>query len=144
MSNLWNDNYKFQTWLKVEIAVCEAQAELGYIPKEAVAEIKAKANFDPRRILEIEAEVNHDVIAFLTNINEFVGDAGRYIHMGMTSSDMLDTALALQLVASLNLLLQSLGRLIVAIRNKAREYKYTVMIGRSHGIHAEPISLVLN
>ncbi|WP_044304431.1 adenylosuccinate lyase [Richelia intracellularis] len=140
MSNLWNDNYKFQTWLKVEIAVCEAQAELGYIPKEAVAEIKTKANFDPRRILEIEAEVNHDVIAFLTNINEFVGDAGRYIHMGMTSSDMLDTALALQLVASLNLLLQSLGRLIVAIRNKAREYKYTVMIGRSHGIHAEPIS----
>ena len=140
MGNLWTDNYKLQTWLQVEIAVCEAQAELGYIPKEAVAEIKAKACFDPQRVLEIEAKVRHDVIAFLTNVNEYVGDAGRYIHLGLTSSDMLDTALALQLVASLDLLLQRLEDLIVAIRNKAREHKYTVMIGRSHGIHAEPIS----
>jgi adenylosuccinate lyase len=140
MGNLWNENYKLQTWLQVEIAVCEAQAELGYIPKEAVAEIKAKANFDPKRVLEIEAEVRHDVIAFLTNVNEYVGDAGRYIHLGLTSSDVLDTALALQLVASLDILLQRLEDLIGAIRNKAREHRYTVMIGRSHGIHAEPIT----
>lgn len=140
MGNLWNENYKLQTWLQVEIAVCEAQAELGYIPKEAVAEIKAKANFDPKRVLEIEAEVRHDMIAFLTNVNEYVGNAGRYIHLGLTSSDVLDTALALQLVASLDILLQRLEDLIQAIRNKAREHRYTVMIGRSHGIHAEPIT----
>jgi adenylosuccinate lyase len=140
MGNLWNETYKLQTWLQVEIAVCEAQAELGYIPSEAVAEIKAKANFDPKRVLEIEAEVRHDMIAFLTNVNEYVGDAGRYIHLGLTSSDVLDTALALQLVASLDILLQRLEDLIQAIRNKAREHRYTVMIGRSHGIHAEPIT----
>ncbi|MDJ0797173.1 MAG: adenylosuccinate lyase [Calothrix sp. MO_167.B12] len=140
MGNLWTETYKLKTWLQVEIAVCEAQAELGYIPKEAVAEIKAKANFDPQRVLEIEAEVRHDVIAFLTNVNEYVGDAGRYIHLGLTSSDVLDTALALQLVASLDLLLERLEDLIGAIRKKARVHRHTVMIGRSHGIHAEPIS----
>ncbi len=104
MGDLWSETYKLKTWLDVEIAVCEAQAELGYIPAAAVAEIKAKANFDPKRVLEIEAEVRHDVIAFLTNVNEYVGDVGRYIHLGLTSSDVLDTALALQLVASLDLL----------------------------------------
>jgi adenylosuccinate lyase len=140
MGNLWTDFYKFKTWLQVEIAACEAQAELGYIPSDAVEEIKAKANFDPKRILEIEAEVRHDVIAFLTNVNEYVGEAGRYIHLGLTSSDVLDTALALQLVASLDVLSQRLEDLIGAIRQKAREHKHTVMIGRSHGIHAEPIT----
>jgi adenylosuccinate lyase len=140
MGNLWNETYKLQTWLQVEVAVCEAQAELGYIPKAAVAEIKAKANFDPKRVLEIEAEVRHDMIAFLTNVNEYVGDAGRYIHLGLTSSDVLDTALALQLVASLDIWLERLEDLIQAIRNKAKEHRYTVMIGRSHGIHAEPIT----
>ncbi len=89
MGNLWTDRYKYQTWLEVEIAVCEAQAELGYIPADAVEEIKAKANFDPDRILEIEAEVRHDVIAFLTNVNEYVGEPGRYIHLGLTSSQKL-------------------------------------------------------
>jgi len=140
MGNLWTDYYKLKTWLQVEIAVCEAQAELGYIPKEAVEEIKAKANFDPQRVLEIEAEVRHDVIAFLTNVNEYVGDAGRYIHLGLTSSDVLDTALALQLVASLNLILEELEKLIQAIRYQAQQHRYTVMVGRSHGIHAEPIT----
>ena len=140
MGNLWTDDYKFQTWLRVEIAVCEAQAELGYIPKEAVEEIKAKAQFDPKRILEIEAEVRHDVIAFLTNVNEYVGDAGRYIHLGMTSSDMLDTALSLQMVDSLQVILIHVENLIQAIRYKAQEHRDTVMIGRSHGIHAEPIT----
>jgi adenylosuccinate lyase len=140
MGNIWTEEYKLKTWLKVEIAVCEAQAELGYIPAQAVEQIKAKANFDPQRVLEIEAEVRHDVIAFLTNVNEYVGEAGRYIHLGLTSSDVLDTALALQLVASLDILLQRLQDLIDAIRQKAKEHRYTVMIGRSHGIHAEPIT----
>ena len=140
MGNLWTEAYKLKTWLQVEIAVCEAQAELGYVPIEAVEEIKAQANFDPKRVLEIEAEVRHDVIAFLTNLNEYVGDAGRYIHLGLTSSDVLDTALSLQLVASLDMLLQRLEDLIEAIRQKAKEHRYTVMVGRSHGIHAEPIT----
>ncbi|MBU7585964.1 MAG: adenylosuccinate lyase [Nostoc sp. TH1S01] len=140
MGNLWTEFYKFKTWLQVEIAACEAQAELGYIPSGAVEEIKAKANFEPKRILEIEAEVRHDVIAFLTNVNEYVGEAGRYIHLGLTSSDVLDTALALQLVASLDVISQRLADLIEVIRQKAREHKHTVMIGRSHGIHAEPIT----
>lgn len=140
MGNLWTEAYKLKTWLQVEIAACEAQAELGYIPSEAVEEIKAKANFDPKRVLEIEAEVRHDVIAFLTNVNEYVGDAGQYIHLGLTSSDVLDTALALQLVASLDILLQRLEDLMSAIRERANEHRHTVMVGRSHGVHAEPIT----
>ena len=140
MGEIWTDNYKLKTWLQVEIAVCEAQAELGYIPSSAVEEIKAKANFDPQRVLEIEAEVRHDVIAFLTNVNEYVGDAGRYIHLGLTSSDVLDTGIALQLVVSLNLILERLEELIQAIRYQAQQHRYTVMVGRSHGIHAEPIT----
>lgn len=140
MGEIWTDTYKLKTWLQVEIAVCEAQAELGYIPKEAVEEIKAKADFDPQRVLEIEAEVRHDVIAFLTNVNEYVGDAGRYIHLGLTSSDVLDTGLALQMVISLNLILEKLEELIQAIRYQAQQHRYTVMVGRSHGIHAEPIT----
>ena len=140
MGEIWTDKNKLKTWLQVEIAVCEAQAELGYIPTEAVEEIKAKANFDPARVLEIEAEVRHDVIAFLTNVNEYVGDAGRYIHLGLTSSDVLDTGIALQMVESLNLILERLEELIQAIRYQAQQHRYTVMVGRSHGIHAEPIT----
>ena len=140
MGEIWTDNYKLKTWLQVEIAVCEAQAELGYIPQEAVDEIKNKANFDPKRVLEIEAEVRHDVIAFLTNVNEYVGDAGRYIHLGLTSSDILDTGIALQMLASLNLILERLEELVQAIRYQAQQHRYTIMVGRSHGIHAEPIT----
>ena len=140
MGEIWTDNYKLKTWLQVEIAVCEAQAELGYIPQDAVEEIKAKADFDPQRVLEIEAEVRHDVIAFLTNVNEYVGDAGRYIHLGLTSSDVLDTGIALQMLASLNLILERLEDLVQAIRYQAQQHRYTVMVGRSHGIHAEPIT----
>ncbi|GAA6615939.1 adenylosuccinate lyase [Scytonema sp. NUACC26] len=140
MGNLWTEAYKYKTWLQVEIAVCEAQAELGYIPTQAVEQIKAKADFDPKRVLEIEAEVRHDMIAFLTNVNEYVGEAGRYIHLGLTSSDVLDTALAVQLVVSLDILLRHLEELIDAIRQKAKEHRNTVMIGRSHGVHAEPIT----
>ncbi len=140
MGELWTETYKLKTWLQVEVAVCEAQAELGAIPEAAVEEIKEKANFDPKRVLEIEAEVRHDMIAFLTNVNEYVGDAGRYIHLGLTSSDVLDTALALQLVTSLNVILERLEELSQAIRYQAQKHRYTVMIGRSHGIHAEPIT----
>jgi adenylosuccinate lyase len=140
MGELWTDQYRFQTWLQVEIAVCEAQAQLGRIPQEAVDTIKANAKFDVARILEIEAEVRHDVIAFLTNVNEYVGDAGRYIHVGMTSSDVLDTALSLQIVASHQLILTHVEKLIQVIRYKAQEHRNTVMIGRSHGIHAEPMT----
>lgn len=140
MGELWTTEAKLKSWLDVELAVCEAQAELGYIPESALAEIKEKANFDPQRVLEIEAEVRHDVIAFLTNVNEYVGEAGRYIHLGLTSSDVLDTALALQLVASLNLILEELESLAQAIRYQAQQHRYTVMVGRSHGIHAEPIT----
>jgi adenylosuccinate lyase len=140
MGELWTEHAKLKAWLKVEIAVCEAQAELGHIPAEAVTAIKAKAKFDPERVKAIEAEVKHDVIAFLTNVNESVGDEGRYIHLGMTSSDMLDTALALQLVESLAVIQRQVEALIEALRNQVREHKYTVMVGRSHGIHAEPIT----
>ncbi|HLO48557.1 MAG TPA: adenylosuccinate lyase [Kamptonema sp.] len=140
MGEIWTDTNKLRTWLQVEIAVCEAQAELGYIPADAVEEIKAKANFDPKRVLEIEAEVRHDIIAFLTNVNEYVGDAGRYIHLGLTSSDVVDTALALQLVKSADILLERLECLSQAIRYQAQKHRDTVMVGRSHGIHAEPIT----
>jgi adenylosuccinate lyase len=140
MGAIWSETAKFQAWLDVEVAVCEAQAELGHIPQAAVDEIKAKAKFEVARILEIEATVKHDVIAFLTNVNEHVGDAGRYIHLGMTSSDVLDTALSLQLVASLDLIMQQLEACIQAIRYQAQQHRTTVMIGRSHGIHAEPIT----
>lgn len=140
MGDLWTDAFKYQTWLRVELAVCEAQAQLGQIPTAALAEIKAKAAFDPLRIQAIEAEVRHDVIAFLTNLNEHVGPAGRYIHLGLTSSDVLDTALALQLVASLDVLLPWLERCIQATRVQAQKHRDTVMAGRSHGIHAEPIT----
>lgn len=140
MGDLWTENYKLKTWLQVEIAVCEAQAELGFIPAAAVAEIKEKANFDLQRVKEIEADVRHDVIAFLTNVNEYVGEAGRYIHLGLTSSDVLDTGLALQMVASLDVLLQVVEDLIQAIRYQAQQHRETVMMGRSHGIHGEPIS----
>ncbi len=140
MGNIWSDQAKYQTWLDVEIAACEANCKLGKIPKSAMETIRTKASFKPERILEIEEEVRHDVIAFLTNVNEYVGDAGRYIHVGMTSSDVLDTGLALQLKSSVKLLRKELLLLEEAIRALARQHKKTVMIGRSHAIHGEPIT----
>ncbi len=140
MGQLWTDQAKYQTWLDVELAACEANWRLGKIPNEAIASIRQNAAFEPNRILEIEAEVRHDVIAFLTNVNEHVGDAGRFIHVGMTSSDVLDTGLALQMKASIKLLNKELINLQEAIKVLAREHKNTVMIGRSHAIHGEPIT----
>lgn len=140
MGNIWTEQAKYQTWLDVEIAACEANCKLGRVPIDAMETIRAKATFNPERINEIEAEVRHDVIAFLTNLNEYVGDAGRFIHVGMTSSDILDTGLALQLKSSVSLLQKELLHLEEAIRTLARKHKKTVMIGRSHAIHGEPIT----
>jgi len=140
MGNIWSEQAKFQGWLDVEIAACQANAELGRLPVEALKQIRERSSFEVPRILEIEAEVRHDLIAFLTNVNEHVGDAGRYIHVGMTSSDVVDTGLALQLKASVAVLRQELDQLADALRTLARAHKDTVMIGRSHAIHGEPIT----
>ncbi len=140
MGQIWTEQAKFQSWLDVELAACEANCNLGKIPQEAMKEIKEKASFDPKRILEIESEVRHDVIAFLTNLNENIGDSGRFIHVGLTSSDVLDTGLALQLKASVKLLRSEINNLEKAIRTLAIKHKKTLMIGRSHAIHGEPIT----
>jgi len=140
MAAVWTDETKMSTWLEVEIAVCEAWVELGEIPADVVAEIKAKAAFDPARVREIEETTQHDVIAFLTNVAEYVGDASKYIHFGMTSSDMLDTGLALQLKRSGALLADQTRALGRVLQRRALEHRATVMIGRSHGVHAEPIT----
>ncbi len=140
MGQLWSEQSKFQTFLEVEIAVCEVQAELGKIPLNALVEIKEKARFDIPRMHEIEAEVKHDVIAFLTNVAEYVGDNSRFIHLGLTSSDVIDTALALQMRQAGQMLSTELDALEAAILSKAREHKHTIEVGRSHGIHAEPLT----
>jgi adenylosuccinate lyase len=140
MAALWTDEAKMATWLEVEIAVCEAWAELGEIPEEAVEQIKAKASFDVARVLEIEEVTQHDVIAFLTNVAEYVGEASKYVHFGMTSSDMLDTGLALQLKRAGELLADATRELGRVLQRRALEHRDTVMIGRTHGVHAEPIT----
>lgn len=140
MGKIWTLENKFQKWLDVEIAACEAMAEQGYIPMEAVKVIKEKAAFDVNRIDEIERVTNHDVIAFLTNVAENVGEESKYIHLGMTSSDVGDTALCLLMKEAGEHLLPKLYTLREKLVEKAREYKYTPMIGRTHGIHAEPMT----
>jgi len=140
MGQIWTESAKFHSWLKVEIAACEANCSLGKIPENAMKDIRSNAKFDESRIKEIEKEVKHDVIAFLTSVNEFVGDSGRYIHVGMTSSDVLDTGLSLQLKDSSELLLKEIEKLENEVRLLARKHKNTLMIGRSHAIHGEPIS----
>lgn len=143
MASIWTDERKMATWLKVEVAVCEAWAEKGLIPAEALAQIREKAAFDVARVLEIEKETRHDVVAFLTNVGEYVGEASKYIHYGMTSSDMLDTGLALQLADAADILLLDLRHLLGVVKKRAFEHRDTVMIGRSHGIHAEPVTFGL-
>lgn len=143
MGAIWTDKNKFEKWLQVEICVCEVQAGLGLIPAEAVKQIRAKAKFDIDRILEIENKVKHDVIAFLTNVGEYVGEASRYIHLGMTSSDLLDTANALLMREAGEILLKDLHQLNSALKVRAIEHKNTICIGRSHGIHAEPTTFGL-
>src|SRR3990172_8669900 len=140
MARVWESENRFQKWLDVELAACEAQGALGKIPKKALDTIKKKARFDISRIDEIERTVKHDVIAFLTSVAEFVGPDSRYIHMGLTSSDVLDTSLALLLRESADLIIEDMKGLLAVLKKKAFEHKDTAMMGRSHGIHAEPIT----
>ncbi|MBN1466602.1 adenylosuccinate lyase [candidate division KSB1 bacterium] len=143
MGSIWSDDNKFRTWLQVEIAACEAQADLGRIPQDALRTIREKANFNVDRIVAIEADVHHDVIAFLTNVAEYVGPDSRFIHLGMTSSDLLDTALAVQLKQASEIIAADLQKLLGVLKSSALIYKNTVCIGRSHGIHAEPTTFGL-
>ena len=143
MAAIWEPDNKFKIWLKIEILACEALAKKREIPKSALKDIQTKSRFDVERIDEIEREVKHDVIAFLTCVAEHVGESARYMHMGMTSSDVLDTALAVQLKQSANLILKELSVFKDVLERQAKKYKLTPTIGRSHGIHAEPLTFGL-
>ena len=143
MGDIWTDENKYRTWLKVEVLVCEALAQMGKIPRNALKNIQKKADFSLARIEEIEARTKHDVIAFLTSVAEHVGPDSRYIHLGLTSSDILDTSMAVLLRQAGKIILKDCKTLLAAIKKKALKHKDTVMIGRSHGIHAEPITFGL-
>ena len=143
MVAIWEPETKFQIWLDIEIYACEAQAELGVIPHEAVEAIREKGAFEVDRIDEIERETKHDVIAFLTNVAEYVGEPARFVHQGMTSSDVLDTCLAVQLTRATDILIGDMDRVLAALKTRAIEHKNTVCMGRSHGIHAEPTTFGL-
>ncbi|MDB9823068.1 adenylosuccinate lyase [Deltaproteobacteria bacterium] len=143
MGRIWENKNRYAKWLQVEIMACEAMAEEGLIPKEALNNITEKASFSEERILEIEKVTRHDVIAFLENVAEYVGPDSRFIHMGLTSSDILDTGFALQLKEAMELIIAGATGFMDTIKEKAEEHKYTAMIGRSHGIHAEPITFGL-
>jgi len=143
MAAIWDDESKFRRWLEVEMAVCDALAAAGEIPVEAARAIRSKARFDVARIKEIEATVHHDVIAFLTNVAEHVGPESRYVHLGLTSNDVVDTAQALQIVEAADELILDWKNLADAIEARAFEHKNTVMVGRTHGMHAEPTTLGL-
>ena len=143
MGRIWEEQNRFAKWLEVEVAVCEAMAGEGLIPREALENIKTKADFSVDRILEIEKRTKHDVIAFLSNVEEYVGPDSRFIHLGLTSSDVLDTSLALLLKEAMLLIIEDVKGFMAVVKERAQEHKYTVMIGRSHGIHAEPITFGL-
>lgn len=143
MARIWTEERKFETWLEIELAVCDVLAELGEIPKEAAEEIRAKARFDVERVHELEKVTKHDVVAFLTNVGESIGPLSRYLHYGLTSSDILDTSLALLLGEASELILKDIHCLLEVLKKKAFEYKETIMIGRTHGVHAEPITFGL-
>ncbi|NJD23244.1 MAG: adenylosuccinate lyase [Melioribacter sp.] len=143
MGKIWNDQFKLETWLKIEILACEARAKMGEISKSDFEQIKNKSKFDLKRVLEIEETTKHDVIAFLTNVAENVGPTSRHIHYGMTSSDVLDTALAIQMKTAGELLLKDLNELKLVLKKRAIEHKKTICVGRSHGIHAEAYSMGL-
>ncbi|HPS02043.1 MAG TPA: lyase family protein, partial [Candidatus Sumerlaeota bacterium] len=143
MTRLWSEQTKFQKWLDVEIAACEAWARLGKIPMDALDEIQRKASFNVERIEEIEATVHHDVIAFTTNLAENIGPSSRYVHMGLTSSDVVDTAQSVRMVEAMDLILEKVERLLEVLAKQAVAHRETLMVGRTHGIHAEPITLGL-
>lgn len=143
MSAVWTDQRKYEIWLEIEVAACEAMASQGLIPAEDAREIRAKGRFDVAEILEIEKRTHHDVIAFLENVASYVGPAARWMHQGLTSSDVLDTTLAVQMAQASNLLIEDLRSLLEVVATRAKEFKMTPMIGRSHGIHAEPVTFGL-
>src|ERR1700742_2696300 len=143
MTAIWSPETRFRIWFEIEAHALDAMAELGIVPKEAAAAVWERGRFEVERIDAIEAEVRHDVIAFLTNVTEHVGPEARFLHQGMTSSDVLDTALAVQLTQAADLLLKDLDAVIAAIRKRALEHAHTLTIGRSHGIHAEPTTFGL-
>lgn len=143
MGRLWGLEAQYERWLAVELAATEAQAELGHIPAEVPGEVRAKASFSVERIDEIEAEVHHDVLAFLTNLSETAGPSGRFIHHGLTSSDVVDTALSIAMRDAADILIDDLGKLIAVVEGQARKHKDSVMIGRTHGVHAEPTTFGL-
>lgn len=140
MRELWSEENKYRTWMEVEVAICEGLAHYGYIPKEAVETIRVRARFDLQRIAELERETRHDVMAFVRNLAENIGEEGRWVHFGITSYDVVDTALALRLKQALTLILQECDALIAEIKRLAIQHLHTPMIGRTHGIHAEPIT----
>src|SRR5471032_1850865 len=144
MAALWSEEAKLNHWLEIEVLACEGMARIGVIPADDAQIIRAKAAYDIEKVRENEKRTNHDVIAVLEEVATHVGGPGRYIHRGLTSSDLLDTTLALQCVASSHLLLADLGALRAAVAIRAKEHKFTPMMGRSHGIHAEPITYGLN
>jgi len=143
MAEIFSDETKFKIWLDIEIYATAAQEELGVVPKGNAEKIRQKASFDAEKILEIEKVTKHDVIAFLTNVAEYVGEPSRFVHLGMTSSDLLDTCLSKQLAMASDLLLEDLDKLLVVLEKKAKKYQNTICIGRSHGIHAEPVTFGL-
>jgi adenylosuccinate lyase len=143
MRAIWSEHNKYATWLAIEIKACEALCELGTVPPEALANIKKKAAFDVGRIAEIEEITRHDVIAFTTSVAEYVGEDARYIHWGLTSSDVLDTSFSMLLKEASKIILQDIDELLTVLKERAFEHRLTVMIGRSHGIHAEPVTFGL-
>jgi adenylosuccinate lyase len=143
MGKVWTEENKIKKWLEVELAALDALAHYNYIPRDIPKKVRTKAGFNLKRIRQIEKTVQHDVIAFLTNLAEYVGPAGRYVHFGLTSSDILDTALALQLKEASAILIREVKKLMEVLRQKAKEHRNTLMVGRSHGVHAEPITFGL-
>ena len=143
ISKIWSDEYRFDLWRDIEVLYCEGLAENGFIPKKAAREIKRKAGYSIPRVLQIEKKTRHDVIAFLTDMSERIGPDGRYLHMGMTSSDLLDTTLACQMRAAGMEILRKAKKLRTVLKNQANRYRWTPMVGRTHGVHAEPITLGL-
>lgn len=140
MKEIWSEEAKLQNWLQIEVLACEAMVELGLVPPEALQDVKRKARFDVERVKEIEQRTHHDVVAFLENLAENIGEAARFLHFGMTSSDILDTGLAIQMRDAAGILIEGTSRLMGVFKNKALEHRDTVMIGRTHGIHAEPLT----
>mgnify|MGYP001211736729 CR=1 FL=1 len=140
LTDIWSEKNKYEIWLEVEVAAAQAMEKLGHIPRGVSSVVKKRAKINVKRIHKIESQVKHDVIAFLTSVTEKAGMRARYLHQGMTSSDVLDTSFNIQLIQSGKIILQDLDQILKVLKKQARKYKFTPCMGRSHGIHAEPIT----